>query len=97
MPADVDETRFASPATAKADAVTRRGTATLAADSEVELDGERLGKPHSDGDAFAMLASLAGQTHEVRTEVVVDAPSGRRLSFAVRSHVVMRALTAREI
>jgi septum formation protein len=96
-PADIDEARFASPATAKADAVTRRGDVTLAADTEVESGGERLGKPRGDGEAFAMLASLAGQTHEVRTEVVVDAPSGRRMRFGVRSRVTMRALTAREI
>ena len=55
-PADIDETRIASPATAKADAVARRGDATLAADTEVELDGERVGKPQGDGDAFTMLA-----------------------------------------
>ena len=97
LPADIDETSFASPATAKADAVTRRGGATLAADTEVELEGERLGKPHGGGEAFAMLGSLAGQTHEVRTEVVVDAPSGRRVRFGVRSRVTMRTLTAREI
>jgi len=96
-PADIDETRIASPATAKADAVARRGDATLAADTEVELDGERVGKPQDDGDAFTMLARLAGRTHDVRTEVVVDAPSGRRLRFAVRSRVTMRALSFRDI
>jgi septum formation protein len=96
-PADVDETRFASPATAKADAAASHGVATLAADTVVELDGERVGKPRDDGDAFTMLATLAGETHDVRTEIVVDAPSGRRLRFAVRSRVTMRALSVREI
>ena len=77
--------------------IARRGRATLAADTEVELDGERVGKPRGDGGAFAMLATLAGETHDVRTEVVVDAPSGRRIRFAVRSRVTMRALSQREI
>ena len=97
VPADIDETTLASPANAKADAVTRRGSATLAADTEVLLDGERIGKPRGDGEAFTMLAGLAGQTHDVRTEIVVDAPSGRRVRFAVRSRVTMRVLSFREI
>jgi septum formation protein len=96
-PADLEERLLASPAAAKADAVTSPGVATLAADTEVELDGDRVGKPRDDGHAFTMLAGLAGQTHEVRTEVVVDAPSGRRVRFAARSRVTMRALSFRDI
>ena len=96
-PAAVDEERFASPASAKADAVTRRGHVTLAADTEVMVDGERVGKPSGDASAVAMLASLAGDTHEVRTEVVVDSAAGRRLRFAVTSRVTMRPLSLREI
>ena len=96
-PADVDELSFASPATAKADAAARPGAVTLAADTEVLLDGEQLGKPKGDGDAFTMLARLAGRTHDVRTEVVVDAASGRRIRFAVRSRVTMRPLSVPEI
>jgi nucleoside triphosphate pyrophosphatase len=97
VPAEVEESRFASPAAAKADAAAKPGTVTLAADTEVVLDGARIGKPQSDGDAFTMLASLAGQTHEVRTEVVLDAASGRRIRFAVRSRVTLRPLSFRDI
>jgi septum formation protein len=96
-PADVDETRYASPATAKAHAVARPGEVTLAADTEVELDGERIGKPRDDGHAVAMLADLAGRTHDVRTEVAVLAASGRRVTFAVRSRVTFHQLSLREI
>jgi septum formation protein len=96
-PADVDETRFSSPAAAKADAVARPGEVTLAADTEVELDGERIGKPRDDGHAVAMLADLAGRTHDVRTEVAVVAASGRRMTFAVRSRVTFHQLSLREI
>jgi len=96
-PARIDESAFASPANAKAEQVARRGEATLAVDTEVEIDGERLGKPRDDGEAVTMLADLAGQTHDVRSEMVVVAPSGMRLRFAVRSRVTLRALSLREI
>jgi len=96
-PADVDEARFVSPAAAKADAVARPGEVTVAADTEVELDGLPMGKPRSDGDAVAMLAVLAGREHDVRTEVVVVGASGRRIAFAVRSRVTFRPLSFREI
>ena len=96
-PASVDESRFASPARAKADAVSQREGVTLAADTEVRLEGERIGKPRDDGDAVTMLAALAGDTHEVRTEVVTVSASGRITAFAVRSRVTMRELSLREI
>jgi septum formation protein len=96
-PADIDETGSASPATAKAGAVARSGEVTLAADTEVELDGERVGKPRDDGHAVTMLADLAGRTHDVRTEVALVDASGRRLRFAVRSRVTFRELSVREV
>ena len=97
MPAAVDERAHASPARAKADVVARPGAVTLAADTEVIQDGERIGKPSSDSEAVAILGTLAGQTHDVRTEVVVAAASGRRLSFAVTSRVTFKRLSLREI
>lgn len=39
----------------------------IAADTVVSLDGEILGKPHSDADAAAMLRKLSGRTHRVYT------------------------------
>lgn len=84
---DIDERAFASPALAKAEAVARRGDVTLAADTEVLLDEERLGKPTDDAEAMAMLRRLAGRDHIVRTEVVVIGASGHMLRFAVRSRV----------
>ena len=96
-PAAIDERRFASPAMAKADAVARPDVVTLAADTEVTMDGERFGKPAGDAEAFAMIASLAGDTHEVRTEVALVGASGRRMRFAVTSRVSFRSLSQREI
>jgi len=96
-PADVDEAGSVSPAMAKADAVARSGEVTLAADTEVELEGERVGKPRDAGHAVSMLAGLAGRTHDVRTELVLVAASGRRLRLAVRSRVTFRELSVREV
>ena len=89
--AEVDERAVASPALAKATAVAGRGSVTVAADTEIDLDGERLGKPRDAADAVAMLGRLAGRAHEVVTEVVVVDAAGRPLGFAVRSRVAMRS------
>lgn len=97
VPAGVDESRAASPAGAKADAVALPGHVTLAADTEVVLDGARLGKPRDDARAMMMLADLAGRTHEVRTELVAVSASGARLAFAVRTMVTFRPLAPRDI
>ena len=43
----------------------------LGADTEVVLDGEVFGKPADEGAAKAMLAKLAGRTHEVVTGVAL--------------------------
>ena len=94
---NVDEARFASPARAKADAVARSGEVTLAADTEILLDGERIGKPADESHAIAMLATLSGREHEVRTDVALVAASGARQQFAVRSRVTLNDLSLRQI
>jgi len=94
---DVDEARFASPARAKADAIARPGEVTLAADTEIDLDGDRLGKPADESHAIAMLATLSGREHEVRTDVVIVAAGGPRKEFAVRSRVTLHELSLRKI
>ena len=89
VPADVDERAADRPALAKAEAVARHGAVTLAADTMIELDGERIGKPRDAADAVAMLRRLAGRTHVVRTEVALVNGAGRALHFGVRSAVTM--------
>ena len=44
----------------------------LAADTTVVLDGKILGKPADPAEAFEMLRSLSGRTHQVMTSVVVQ-------------------------
>ena len=94
---NVDEARYASPARAKADAVARPGEVTLAADTEILFDGERIGKPADESHAVAMLATLAGREHDVRSDVVVVAANGARREFSVRSRVTLRDLSLRQI
>lgn len=43
----------------------------IAADTVVSLEGEVLGKPHSEMDAFKMLSALSGNRHQVYTGMTV--------------------------
>lgn len=94
---DLDENAFPEPALAKAEAVARRGEVTLAADTLVYLDGERLGKPTDLAHAREMLHRLAGRDHIVRTVVALIGATGRRLRFAVRSRVWTKPAHAERI
>lgn len=68
----------------------------IAADTMVFLDGLRLGKPHSEDEAHAMLRSLSGRTHQVCTGVTLC--RGDRLDTRVETTAVtFRELTDREI
>ncbi|HTJ61309.1 MAG TPA: Maf family protein [Candidatus Saccharimonadales bacterium] len=96
-PADVDERAAPKPALAKAEAVARPGEVTLAADTMIELDGERIGKPAGPAGAVAMLEQLAGRGHVVRTEVALVNAAGRALQFGVRSTVTMKPADDRAI
>ena len=70
----------------------------LAADTDVVLDSEILGKPTDDGQARRMLRRLRGRPHEVLTAVVVvDPVSGGRWDEVVRSEVSIRDLLDGEI
>ena len=74
------------------------GCLVLAADTDVVLDGEILGKPVDETDAKRMLRRLRGRAHEVLTAVVVvDAVNGERWEEIVRSIVTIRDLSDVEI
>ena len=68
----------------------------IAADTIVFLDGEILGKPHSEEQAFSMLKHLSGRDHEVYTGVTVLDGEGE-LCEAERSVVHFRQLSDEEI
>jgi septum formation protein len=71
----------------KATTVRDRGEAlpVLAADTTVVLDGVAYGKPADRGDGLAMLARLAGRTHEVLTAVALATQRGVALRVNVSS------------
>jgi septum formation protein len=68
----------------------------LAADTEVVLDGQVLGKPRDRDDAARMLRRLAGRTHEVVTGVAVRR-GGTARATRVTTEVRFRPLSEAEI
>ena len=87
-------------ARSKAEAIVPRAgrCLVLAADTDVVLDGEILGKPVDDADAVAMLQRLRGREHEVLTAVVVIDPlTAQRWKTVVSSRVQIRDLSNEEI
>ncbi|MEZ4532754.1 MAG: Maf family protein [Thermomicrobiales bacterium] len=87
-------------ARAKADAVAQGAGSCLilAADTDVVLDGDILGKPRDAGDAAHMFRRLRGRSHEVYTAVVVlDPLTGESWDEVVRSEVRIRDLGDDEI
>lgn len=73
----------------------RTGLLVLAFDTIVVLDGDVLGKPTDLDDAWRMLQSLSGRTHDVITGVALLEPGeDSPRTFPVTTTVLMRSLTA---
>jgi septum formation protein len=70
--------------------------AILAADTTVTIDGAVLGKPLGEADACAMLARLAGRTHEVFTAISIEF-DGRAHEENVATEVEFAPLDRRTI
>jgi septum formation protein len=88
-------------ANAKADLVTARAVGPaiiLAADTEVVLDDQILGKPSSIEDARHMLQQLSGRTHAVLTGVaLIRLPDGERRQFVESTLVHFRPIADEEL
>ena len=70
----------------------------IASDTLVSLNDEVLGKPEDEADAFRMLRTLSGNTHEVFTGVtIINAQNSQAETRAVRTGVRFRCLTDEEI
>ena len=75
----------------------------ITADTIVWLDGQMLGKPHDEAEAFSMLRALSGKTHQVYTAVTfahleVSQSRGLEISTIVdRTDVTFAELTDEEI
>ena len=74
----------------------REDEVIIAADTIVWHQGRIYGKPHSREEAFAMLSSLSGQTHEVYTGITVI-HNGTELTESERTYVAFRPLSEEEI
>ncbi len=86
-------------AVGKCDAVTAEVgdcVPVIAADTIVVIDNVILGKPQDAADAEAMLARLAGRTHQVMTGVAVRY-RGRQLADVCVTDVSFRQLTEAQI
>ena len=70
----------------------------LGADTVVVSNGEILGKPADDEDAFRMIRGYCGRVHHVFTGVtLIDVSSGRRLSFSSGTAVYVSRMSDEEI
>ena len=78
-------------------AADRPDAVVLGADTVVAQAGESLGKPVDAAAAVDMLRQLRGRRHAVITGVSVRAPGGTVGSATVRTQVLMRNLSDREI
>ena len=68
----------------------------ISSDTLVELDGLPLGKPKDKEEAFSMLSSLSGRSHNVHTGVAVSI-GGRVFSGTSSSKVTFRDIPSDEI
>ena len=80
----------------KARAVFNGEDTVLGADTVVVLDGEILGKPRDDGEAFSMLKALSGRAHSVYTGVTL-LHAEKSISFFRETAVYFNELSDEEI
>jgi septum formation protein len=88
------------PSASSTSAEVRAASAVLVADTSVIVDGAILGKPADVDEAEAMIARLAGRTHEVWTRFAIGAATATpRVLHAetVVTRVTFRPLTAAQI
>ena len=70
----------------------------IAADTLIELDGLKIGKPSTPGQARAILEKLSGKRHAIFSAVVLlNTASGEVKNHLSESHVTLCHLTPEEI
>ncbi len=69
------------------------GALVLTFDTIVVLDGDVLGKPTDEPDAWRMLRALSGRTHQVVTGCTLACPEIGMRSFSVVTNVQMQPLS----
>ena len=105
VPTDVDETLpfEMSPAETveylskiKAMPLKNESDMIIGSDTVVSIDGKIIGKPKDEEDAFSILKTLSGRTHEVFTGVTILF-KGKEITFSERTEVEFYDLTDDEI
>ena len=75
----------------------KEGQLLITADTIVWLEGQMLGKPHDEAEAYAMLRALSGKTHQVFTAVTF-VQKGKAMETVVdKTDVTFCELTDEEI
>ena len=74
----------------------KRGHIIIAADTLVSIQGQILGKPAHEEEAYAMLSALSGHTHQVYTGVTVFQNNSTH-TFCETTHVTFRPIGEGEI
>ena len=99
LPGERAEVAVSRLAAAKAAEVAARrpGDWVLAADTLVLVGSELLGKPADDGEAAAMLRSIAGRDHRVYTGVVLRPGNGASRELVEESLVRISPMSRAEI
>lgn len=106
-PADIDETippeiapekasEYLAVQKARAVAKVHPEDIVIGCDTVVLLDGEIMGKPKNEKNAFEMLSRLSGHTHKVITGVCICSKDGEK-SFSQCTEVDFYPLTDEEI
>ncbi|MBR1842830.1 MAG: septum formation protein Maf [Oscillospiraceae bacterium] len=72
------------------------GDLIIAADTLVYIDGELLGKPHTEDEARSMLSRLSGRSHEVYTGIALIFGGKKHVSHE-RTKVTFAALSESDI
>lgn len=109
IPADVDETiliNMSCEAAAMAMALkkashiaeTNDDAVIIAADTIVVTDGEIMGKPSSEEDAYRMLSKLRNSSHQVMTGVsIIDTAENLKICFCDTTSVYFKDYTDDEL
>ena len=82
---------------AAAAALIHPGCWIIGADTLVSINGQALGKPSDESDAFDMLKMLSGCTHQVCTGVTVISPDGNTLTGLDSTEVTFDPVSDEEI
>jgi len=82
----------------KALAINEKDVLVIGGDTVVSLDGEILGKAHSEGEAREILNKLIGKSHEVVTGIaVVNVLTGERVVGSAVGRVRLRDVSGVEL